>query len=944
MKNFKKVLALVLAVAMLMSFATIASAENKTSEVYGDAADINYVEAVDVLTAIGVIDGISGDFKPADTLTRAQAAKIIAMFDNGDTEINKLYAAANPFTDVAKGSWAESFIAYCYKMGIVGGIGNNLFAPNAEVTGIQYLKMVLCVLGYDAKEEGLEGTSWKVNTLALAKDAGLLEVLGRRYDYDAPISREAAVQVMLNALLADCVEYGYGLKRNEDYLTIAGAIPVEADADEDSAAGYYEDGILQLFEAWELECDYDVDAYGRPARVWEYDRDPIGFGYTAVADYIYTEAVRGCDVYDDTGLEETEDADYILNVHDVVAADTDSDALDFVLVDSARDEDMIGATGVRTEIYVDEDDAGNETVDVFFIHTYLAEVVSVKNAKIDSKGHELAPAEVKLQVYVNADTDDSVNAANETITVWAEAEGFSKEDMVLVTFDAETGEEVITIMDAEDDVASFDRRGRDGATLTLGGEVTPIAYDLNKGLEIIADPEEYVGSDLVVYYDEYGNVIGLDLYDEAGSYAVISAMWVEYVRGDAVLKADLVFANGDEMEEVVVEELEIDDLVLDYDFIRYSEIADIEVNDANEFDGESLLGDILYQEVGVYDGVYDILYSYDVDEDDVYTLEAVPATAMDLAIEFKTAQSRVKVDGDYYKLNDETAFIVEEEAAPRGEYDVFAGNDGLTACNADVRVYDFDEDGIADIAFLSGVINNGSRAIAWYNGGEFEFIENLKDEDGDHFIYEVELAVLSEDGTTFEVDTYQIDNGDEMLRDENTFTDALIGNNVDGLFNCFIDEDGYVVVDELEPEEINFSEITAADEDGEFVEIYVDGEEYEVELDEVEVWAVIDDDVELVECDYDLYEGYEVAYVLDDEGEVTVMVVVLNHVAFECDGAECEDVTFEHDDVFVGRYVEDEVFTLDGAKDTDTFSIGDFDGEALTITGYLPDVIEVTHA
>ena len=470
-------------------------------------------------------------------------------------------------------------------------------------------------------------------------------------------------------------------------------------------------------------------------------------------------------------------------------------------------------------------------------------------------------------------------------------------------------------MDAEDDVVSFDRRGRDGTTLTLSGDVTPIAFDFELGADIVADPEEYVTEDVVAYFDEYGNVIGLAEYDEAGAYAVLSAMWVEYIRGDAVIKADLVFANGDEMEEIVIDEID----GYDYRAVAASERFDIEVNDA-----------------AVFEEFYDMLYKYDVDEDDVYTLESVEFTAGEREVEFKTAQSRVKVDGTYYKLNDDTAFIVEEEAAPRGEYDVFAGNDGLTACNADTRVYDFDEDGIADIVFLTDVINNGSRAIAWYNGGEFEFVENLKDEDGDHFIYEVELAVLSEDGTTFEVDTYTFDNGEEMIRNFNSFVDALDGNNDNGLFNCFIDEDGYVVVDELEPEEIGHAVITAADEDGEFVEIVLDGEDYEIELDEIEVWAIIDGDVELVENEYDLYEGYEVAYVLDEDGEVSVLVVVLNHVVFSDDS-----ITFEHDDVFAGRVVEDEVFTLDGVDGSETFDIGEFDGEALTITGVLPEVITV---
>ena len=98
MKNFKKVLALVLAVATLLSFATIASA--KTAD-FKDAKDVKNTEAVDILSAIGVLNGYKdGEYKPNRVITRAEAAKIIAMFDNGDTNIKELYAPVD-FTDVA---------------------------------------------------------------------------------------------------------------------------------------------------------------------------------------------------------------------------------------------------------------------------------------------------------------------------------------------------------------------------------------------------------------------------------------------------------------------------------------------------------------------------------------------------------------------------------------------------------------------------------------------------------------------------------------------------------------------------------------------------------------------------------------------------------------------------------------------------------------------------
>ena len=214
MKNFKKVLALVLAVATLMSLATIASALT-TSASYKDAADISkngQTEAVDVLSAIGVLTGYPDtNFKPDQDITRAEAAKIIAMFDNGSVDISSLYTSANPFVD-AKGNWAESYIAYGYKAGIIAGVGKLNFAPNAKLTGVQFLKMLLVVLGYDAKTEGLEGTSWAVNTLYLAKRIGLLDGLDSKFDASANLLRGQAAQIMLNVLKADMVEYGQAFK------------------------------------------------------------------------------------------------------------------------------------------------------------------------------------------------------------------------------------------------------------------------------------------------------------------------------------------------------------------------------------------------------------------------------------------------------------------------------------------------------------------------------------------------------------------------------------------------------------------------------------------------------------------------------------------------------------------------------------------------------------
>ena len=94
MKNLKKVLALVLVVATLMGFATVAGAQ------FTDDSSVTYKEAVEVMSAINVINGYTdGSFRPAANVTRAQMAKMIAYIVAGGEDVGDLYASANVFTE-----------------------------------------------------------------------------------------------------------------------------------------------------------------------------------------------------------------------------------------------------------------------------------------------------------------------------------------------------------------------------------------------------------------------------------------------------------------------------------------------------------------------------------------------------------------------------------------------------------------------------------------------------------------------------------------------------------------------------------------------------------------------------------------------------------------------------------------------------------------------------
>lgn len=203
MKNLKKVLALTLAVAMV--FAMVVSASAATFNDYSDKSDVTNVDAVSMLTELSVLKGYpDGSFKPTQTVTRAEMAKMIAVILNkGNENCNELYLGVNTgLTDVSW-NWAAGYINYCYSLGIIAGYGDGTFKPSQVVTGTEAAKMLLVALGYDETIEGLEGTNWELNANALAAKAGLYDDVAVAVSTGA--SRDTAALLVYNALTAPMV-------------------------------------------------------------------------------------------------------------------------------------------------------------------------------------------------------------------------------------------------------------------------------------------------------------------------------------------------------------------------------------------------------------------------------------------------------------------------------------------------------------------------------------------------------------------------------------------------------------------------------------------------------------------------------------------------------------------------------------------------------------------
>ena len=194
----KKLLALVLALVMSMSLVTISNAA------FSDADKISHDEAVDMMSALGVINGMpDGSFNPSGNVTRAEMAKMITIISIGAIDPAAFVGTATDLKDI-NGHWAEGYIKYCYSQGIIAGKGNGLFDPNANVTAVEAAKMLLVALGYNANVQGYTGAQWTINVARDAQIKGFYKDLS--VSALATLTRDEAAQMMYNAVNAKTIK------------------------------------------------------------------------------------------------------------------------------------------------------------------------------------------------------------------------------------------------------------------------------------------------------------------------------------------------------------------------------------------------------------------------------------------------------------------------------------------------------------------------------------------------------------------------------------------------------------------------------------------------------------------------------------------------------------------------------------------------------------------
>lgn len=565
MKNLKKVLALVLVVASVLSFATVASAASFT-----DKDSITNTEAVNMLADLGVINGFTdGSYRPTETVTRAQMAKMIYAVCTGDDDASGFVGTTTALKDINQAPWAEGYIKYCYSLGIIGGFPDNTFRPNEPVTVAQAAKMLLVALGYDSNE--YVGASWSINTMRDAKAAKITKDVSTSAALAA--SRDVSAQLIYNTMFADQVtpEYQYdmgvkyvtGYKKTGttlaedsfDMVKISGMVTSVA---KDNVSIRYEkvgtDGkTTTTTENVKLAGSYDM--LGKTGTVYmKVDGGKKTLYSTSVAvddDIVLYTTVNGDDIYksavDSSKKQVTLNDEVTVMMNGTIVEDVpkgtftkdDKNGKNYTVSTEKPLKALINGKGTEV-LYIDGDKDGN--VDTIKITNYTAAKVSsystlnktmALSAQIRSEGEG-------VEKVTYGDSNVSATYKFENI---ANYESFAKNDIVYAVKIGEGDNAVIDIYPTTKVEGKVSGKVASSSSVRVDG--TTYAYNISGNATFAG---QSIGDEGKFYLDANGYIIFADVNAAASvdkfAYVKKAAPAASY---DGYQKATLVFTDGTEV-------------------------------------------------------------------------------------------------------------------------------------------------------------------------------------------------------------------------------------------------------------------------------------------------------------------------------------------------------------------------------------------------------------
>ena len=490
----KKFLSLVLALVMTMSLVTISAGAKD----FTDNDKVNYDEAVQVISMLGIVNGYEdGSFKPANTLTRGAAAKIIANFKLTPAVADALKGSETTFKDVPATNVFSGYIAYCASEGIIAGYADGTFKPAGTLTANAFMKMLIGALGYDTTT--YVGDNFATKVALKVKELGLAE--GNTFVGSKALTREEACLYAFNALSKNGVYYEGGSS-----VTINGVNIVTGAVEKK-----YEDTYGK--RVFGLKSEDAVDVFGRPATKYTAGKASVTVADTPVLSY--KGAVSAKTLFADFQLGKTDEV--TVNGTKINKGNSTS-------------TDALFGTGANTATYIYATDTAN-AYDAYVI-SYEAGVVSQVN-----------PANPKKETVRSIVVDSKTY----------ETELFAKGDVVLYAVKDGAIVDVIAADSVEGSITA-----KKGGNYTIAGKAYATAITLavgSKGTYYLS-----LDGTTVVYKDETETAVSSDLYayvyntypiengvDENG-FPIADATKVYFVKADGT-KDTAILKSGDTVAE-----------------------------------------------------------------------------------------------------------------------------------------------------------------------------------------------------------------------------------------------------------------------------------------------------------------------------------------------------------------------------------------------------------
>jgi len=388
MKNLKKLISVVLCLAMMASFLVVGA----SAASYGDVDETKaYYADVELLSALDILKGDeNGNFNPDAEIKRSEFAAVVC---RALAQESAATSTVSKFADVASNHWAVGYIGWAAGKQIVNGYEDGTFQPDKAVTAQEAIKMLMCAMGYGPLAESESYGGYPYGYLSLAGTYGVTD--GVSFDPTAPASRGLVSQLVANALEAPLMaksNTGYF----EAYIVYDGS----------KTADYEERTILsQYLDIIKVRADVVANYKSEDSLLKKDGRQQVKLDITKVYNESdkedYEEYLYDADDYLATGVAvyvgETDAADYLASSVDAYMFFNEDDDLELkaIIANTKTTESLT----VEKDIEVAAVDTDKETV----TFEYWEDIDS------DSKTTEVDVA-YDATVYVNGEAIGTLKA------------------------------------------------------------------------------------------------------------------------------------------------------------------------------------------------------------------------------------------------------------------------------------------------------------------------------------------------------------------------------------------------------------------------------------------------------------------------------------------------------------------------------------------------------